>query len=123
MITRIYLALVGLAYLGLAGWCIARPQRTADAVGFQLQPGAGQSEYLTVYGGLQLALAMIFLWPLVDPGVERFSLMVCLIVHACLVLMRSTSFLLYAGIPSMTYTLAVVEWIILLAAVWRRTAV
>jgi hypothetical protein len=119
MITKVFLALVGGAYLALAAWCAAQPERTSTAVGFTLKPGAGQSEYFTVYGGLQLALALVFLWPLVDAGAERYALTTCLIVHACLVLMRSMSLVLYAGIPTATYGFAAVEWAILLLAAWR----
>lgn len=116
MITRGFLALVGLAYLLLAAWCAARPTQTANAVGFTLQPGSGQSEYFVVYGGLQLALGLMFLWPLLDRDVERFSLTLCLVIHACLVVMRSISFGLYGGIQPMTYGLSAVEWAILLGS-------
>lgn len=116
MITRGFLALVGLAYLLLAAWCAARPMQTANAVGFTLQPGSGQSEYFVVYGGLQLALGLMFLWPLLDRDVERFSLTLCVVIHACLVVMRSISFGLYGGIQPMTYGLSAVEWAILLGA-------
>ena len=116
MITRGFLALVGLAYLLLAAWCAARPAETAHAVGSTLQPGSGQSEYFVVYGGLQLALGLMFLWPLLDRDVERFSLTLCLVIHACLVVMRSISFGLYGGIQPMTYGLSAVEWVILLGS-------
>ncbi len=49
---RIFLAIVGAAYILLAGWCSLMPDKTSKAVGFTLQPGSGQSEFLTVYGGL-----------------------------------------------------------------------
>lgn len=116
MITRGFLTLVGLAYLLLAVWCAARPAETANAVGFTLQPGSGQSEYFVVYGGLQLAMGLMFLWPLIDRDVERFSLTLCLVIHACLVVMRSISFGLYCGIQPMTYGLSAVEWVILLGS-------
>ena len=39
-------------------WCALQPAKTADSIGFALRPGSGQSEYFTVYGGLQLALGL-----------------------------------------------------------------
>lgn len=111
---RIFLAVVGVAYMFLAGWCAVMPERTSNAVGFTLRPGAGQSEFLTVYGGLELALGVVFLWPLFRPSEISFPLLTCLIVHACLVLFRTAGFFLYSGIPTTTYFFAATEWIIFL---------
>ena len=49
---RIFLTVIGVAYLLLAAWCTFAPARTSQAVGFDLKPGSGQSEFLVVYGGL-----------------------------------------------------------------------
>lgn len=118
-LTKMLLATIGLAYLMLAAWCVARPQQTAGAVGFELKPGGGQSEYLVIYGGLQLALGIVFLLPLVREQFLPFALLACLIVHAALVLFRTISFVLYSDIPTTTYVLATVEWAILLLTAWR----
>lgn len=123
LVTKLFLAVVGLAYLFLAAWCAIKPQQTAQAIGFSLRPGNGQSEYFTVYGGLQLGLGLLFLWPLWQTEVQPFVLVTCLVIHACLVLMRSIAFVLYDGIPTMTIGFAVSEWVILLAAagLWWQT--
>jgi len=117
-VVQTFLAAVGLAYIGLAGWCSLQPEKTAKAVGFSLSPGSGQSEFLVVYGGLELALGLIFLWPLIRPEESHFPLVVCLIVHACLVLFRTISFFLYSSIESTTYYLAATEWAIFLCSVY-----
>lgn len=116
------LTVVGLAYLALAGWCVANPEGTARAIGFQLEGGAGRSEYLTVYGGLQLALGLLFLQVWWRPQQTPGMLELCLVVHACLVLARSYSLLTVPGIPSMTKGLAAGEWLILIWSVitWLR---
>lgn len=116
--TRIFLALVGLVYLGLAVWCTLAPAKTSRAVGFELRPGSGQSEFLTVYGGLELALGLIFLWPLLRPDEVAWPLFICLVVHACLVAFRSASFLMFQGIPAMTFNLSISEWVIFLVSAW-----
>jgi hypothetical protein len=121
--TRIFLAVVGIAYILLAAWCALLPEKTSKAVGFTLQAGQGQSEFLTVYGGLELALGIIFLWPLYRPEQVAFSLLVCLVIHGCLVLFRTVAFVIYSGFPTTTYLLAATEWVIFLAAAflfWRR---
>ena len=115
-IARIFLAFVGFAYIGLGIWCAVAPQKTSKAVGFVLQPGQGQSEFLTVYGGLEVALGLLFLWPLYKSEEVAFPLLACLVVHACLVLFRTIGFFIYTGFETTTYVLAALEWIIFLGA-------
>jgi len=117
---RLFLTVVGLIYFSLACWCAAAPETTSRAVGFSLQSGSGQSEFLVVYGGLEFGLGLVFLWPLYRPCETRFSLRACLIVHGSLVLFRAISFVLFAGIDRTTYVLAATEWMIFLLslAVW-----
>ena len=113
---RFFLAIVGAAYLVLAAWCAIRPDMTSKSVGFTLQAGAGQSEFLTVYGGLQLAIGLAFIWPLYRPSEIRLPLFLCLLIHGCLVAFRTLSFGLYSGVPATTIVLAVTEWIIFIGA-------
>jgi hypothetical protein len=113
---QLFLLLVGVAYIALALWCAIRPAQTSESVGFRLQPGAGQSEYFVVYGGLQLGLGLVFLWPLLRDQDPAYALFVCLLVHASLVVFRSISFVLYTGIGTTTYILSGIEWVIFLGA-------
>lgn len=120
---RIFLTLVGIAYLALAGWCLLQPQRTARSVGFELITGPGQSEYLTVYGGLQIGLGLLFLAPWLKPDLTGPALLACLVIHTSLVCFRTLGFLLYSNLTSTTYTVAVIEWILFLLSallVWTR---
>ena len=121
--SRIFLAITGLAYLVLALWCLAKPAQTAESVGFTLSRGSGQSEYLVLYGGLQLGLALLFLQPLWRPERLVPMLEVCTVLHGCLVAIRVVSLLVYTGIGSTTYVLAGIEWVIFLtgAALWWKT--
>ena len=116
MIAKIFLTLVGAMYLGLAVWCSVSPAVTSDKVGFDLKPGSGQSEFLVIYGGLELGLALIFLLPLIRADCLTSSLLACVLIHACLVAFRTVSLFLYSDIGSMTYNLAVGEWVILILA-------
>lgn len=114
--TRFFLAAVGITYLGLGLWCAALPEKAATSVGFQLQPGQGQSEFLTVYGGLEVGLGLVFLWPLYRREEVALPLLACFLIHAGLVLFRTLSFFLYTGFETTTYLLAVTEWVIFLGA-------
>lgn len=115
--SRLFLAITGLLYLGLSLWCSLDPVTTSEKVGFEVQPGSGQSEFLVIYGGLEMALAVLFLAPLFNRQYVSAALQVCIVVHVCLVIFRSIGFLLYAGFAPMTYQLAAGEWIILILAV------
>lgn len=115
-IARLFLAIVGVLYGYLAVWCSLKPAETSKLVGFVLRPGSGQSEFLAVYGGLEMGMALIFLWPLWRPKQLDSSLLACFLIHGCLVLFRSAGFVLYRNIQPMTYQLAVGEWVIFLMA-------
>jgi len=116
MLIRGFLALVGVVYVGLAAWCVVRPGETSRSVGFELTPGAGVSEYMTVYGGLELALGLMFLQPLLRPDRLSSMLEACFLIHLCLVAVRSWTLLTIPGIPSFTKSLAAGEWVILVVS-------
>lgn len=120
MIQRVFLAVVGLLYAGLAAWCAAAAASTSQTVGFELKGGSGRSEFLTVYCGLELGMALVFLLPAIMNRHTREAVLACLIIHACLVVTRSVSFAMFDGISTSTYKLAAGEWVIFLAslAVW-----
>lgn len=55
MTAKLFLILVAILYFGLAIWCCIRPELTSEKVGFDLVNDSGRSEFMTVYGGLELA--------------------------------------------------------------------
>lgn len=122
MIVKAFLTLVGVLYLVLALWCTALPAKTSQHVGFALQGGSGQSEFMAVYGGLEFGMALLFLLPLVRPDSTSVVLLACLLIHGSLVLFRSAAFLRFDDIGSTTITLAIVEWVLALGSLtlWLR---
>jgi hypothetical protein len=114
MIAKAYLTVVALLYLGLSLWCSFSPTVTSQKVGFELNGGSGQSEFLTVYGGLEFSLTLILLLGVFKPDALQFSLISCVLIHASLVLFRSIGFFCFTGIEPMTYKLAIGEWVIFL---------
>ena len=70
-----YLYLNAGLYLLLAIRCSLRWRETSRALGYTTLSHSGQSEYLVVYGGLQLGLAVGFLLLARDPVLHRFALM------------------------------------------------
>ena len=116
MLIKIYLTVVGLIYAALAVWCAVDPETTSQKVGFSLSGGSGQSEFLTVYGGLEFGMALMFLSPWFKDEFTLPMLWACLLVHASLVLFRTAGFLLFTNLEGMTYRLAIGEWVIFLLA-------
>lgn len=116
MLTRIYLACAGLIYLYLAIWCSLDPVATSKAVGFERVGASGNSEFLTVYGGLEFGLALVLLLPLIDRHATYYSLTACTLIHGSLVVFRTMGFFLYDAPAAMTYQLAAGEWVIFLVS-------
>ena len=117
ILARTYLIFVAILYLGLALWCTASPQVTSNKVGLELKGGAGNSEFMTVYGGLEFGIALALCYCSIRSQSVYDGLVICTLMHGALVLFRTLSFLRYAEISNMIYRLAIGEWIIFLAGV------
>lgn len=113
MIAKLFLTAGGLLYLVLAIYCIAAPQKASETVHLERVGAGGASEFLVIYGGLELALAAIFMLPWTGLLSDRQTLYVFLIVHVLLVALRTISFFTLGPLPSSTTKLAVGEWVLL----------
>lgn len=115
--TAAYLYLNAVLYLLLAGWCTFAPARTAAAVGYASLTRSGQTEYLTIYGGLQLGLAFLFAWFAWTQQL-RTGLVLAMALYLPIVLYRSAALLRWWPVESTTMILVVTEWLMLAAALW-----
>lgn len=113
---RLFLAAVGVLYGVLAVWCSVDPEGTSQSVGLVIQQGSGQSEYLTVYGGLEAGLSLVFLTSALTPKLQRSGLLHCVLIHAGLVSFRTAGFFLYTGFAPLTLNLAGGEWVLLVVS-------
>ena len=112
-----YLWFNALAYAGLALWCTLSPVSTSQALGYlSLSPG-GQSEYATIYGGLQWGLALLFALFAMKPELRRTGVLAAILLYAPIVLYRQVSLAQNAPVETLTYVVAVLEVILLVAAV------
>jgi hypothetical protein len=116
-----YLYLNAVLYTALAVWCTLFPARTAAAVGYTTLSKSGQSEYLVIYGGLQLGMAFLFAY-FARTGQQRNGLLVGLAFYVPIVLYRAFTLANLWPVESTTIFLAVLEWLLLIAAValWMR---
>ena len=117
---QIFLAIVSLLYVGLGVWCTLAPGTTSQKVGFELPADAGRSEFVTVYGGLEFGMGLVFAVGALYPPATPFALQSCLLLHGSLVAFRALSFFWYDAMHGLTLRLAIGEWVIVLAglAVW-----
>ena len=88
MLATIYLGFQALLYLALAAWCTLAPDGTSKALGFGLTNGSARSEYITVYGGLELGMAVFFLLTALNPDWRRMGVLFALSTYGCLALFR-----------------------------------
>lgn len=110
MFPRTYLIVVSLIYLTLALWCTFQPKVTSSKVGFELLGGSGQSEFMTVYGGLEFGISLVLLASIFREHTITFGVLACVLMHASLVVFRTISFFRFSDIDRFTYNLAFGEW-------------
>lgn len=88
MLARVYLWIVGTAYALLGFYCLFRPLRAAESVGFDLVTRSARIEFATYYGGGMLAFAALFL---LGAATKRWTDAACLFslgFHLLLVFIR-----------------------------------
>ncbi len=122
LLVKAFLGLVGLLYVFLSLYCTFLPKRAAEIVHLAPRGPGGQSEFMTVYGGLEMGMALIFLAPWLNPAYTKSSLLACLMIHGCLVLFRLGSFTLHPQAFAATQSLAIGEIVILVLTLllwWR----
>jgi hypothetical protein len=77
-----YLAVNALLYLVLGAWCALDPLGTARFVGLAPTGPAGQSEWLAVYGGLELGLGVFYAWATLRPALRGAALLFSACLYA-----------------------------------------
>jgi hypothetical protein len=120
---KIYFLINAVLYLGLALWCTVKHASTASGSGYVGLNNSGHSEYLTIYGGLQLGLAAIFGFLAFNPDYYRAGLAASLMLYAPIAVYRGVTLLVYKPVGVVTLGTAVLEGVLLVAAIilWLRT--
>jgi hypothetical protein len=115
MPAKILLTASGLLYLALALYCVIAPQKASETVHLERIGVGGKSEFMVIYGGLELAMAVLFLLPWTGLLSDKQGLYVFLVIHAILVLFRTISIFAFGALPASTTKLAIGEWVLLIA--------
>lgn len=116
-----YLYLNAALYVLFAGWCSIMPITTAGALGLEFKSGSGKSEYITVYGGMEFAIAVFFLIAAIKPELRSAGLLFALLFYAGLVMWRIPTLILISGVQPTTYFFAASEFVLGMLALllWR----
>ncbi|GAA4857300.1 DUF4345 family protein [Luteimonas vadosa] len=115
--TALYLWINALMYAVFGVWCALRLEPTAQNLGYTMLSNSGRSEYLTVYGGLQWGLALVFAWLAFKPELHRTGVLVAIALYAPIVLHRTISLVRFGPVESLTKVIAGLEVLMLLAAI------
>jgi hypothetical protein len=119
--TSLYFYLNAVIYVLLAVFCTLRPSQTAASIGFTELNHSGRSEYLVVYGGLQLGLGLFYFLLARDPAYARIGILFSLLLYAPMVAYRTISLWMYWPTSAVTLGTAALEILLLLWAfiLWR----
>ncbi len=115
---QIYLYLNAALYLVFAAWCTVAASSTATNLGYVGLSNSGRSEYLVIYGGLQLGLAVMF-WLLGRSAVYwRLGILIGIALYAPIVLYRVVTVARHWPVGGLTLATGGLETALLIAAVW-----
>jgi hypothetical protein len=115
--TAFYLWFNAVIYVVFALWCAIRLDATSQSLGYVAMSSGGRTEYLTVYGGLQWGLALVFAWFAFKPELHRTGVLVAMALYAPLVLHRTIGLLRFGPVEMLTRVVAGLEVLMLALAV------
>lgn len=115
--TAIYLYANAALYAAFALWITISPWKTSVSIGYEALSASGRSEYLVVYGGLQLGLAAFFALLAVDSEAHRMGLLFSICLYVPIVLYRLITVGRFWPVASTTLIVGALEIILLVAAI------
>jgi len=113
---RLYLLTNAALYVLFAVWCTVKANDTAQSLGYTQRNPSGHSEYLVIYGGLQLGLAFCFAWLATKPELHRTGAILSLLFYAPLVLYRLATVAKYWPVSTLTLGTGALELLLLVGA-------
>lgn len=114
LLARLFLFAVAALYVGLGVWCTVAPDTTSKKVGLERVGEGGRSEFITVYGGLEVGLGLLFAFLAWRPESVVYGLTACAVIHGAIVVFRSGSFVFHDAMHGMVLRLAIGEWVLTL---------
>lgn len=116
--SQAFLILNGVLYIALAAWCTILPMKTSAAIGFGLPNSSAKSEYLVVYGGLELAMGLFFLLCAFKANMLEAGLWFALLTYGCLMLYRWSTIFALKDLSMFIYSMVAVETLMTAVSAW-----
>ena len=113
----LYLYVNAALYLLFAAWCTFSPWKTSLNLGYQALSSSGRSEYLVIYGGLQLGLAALFAYTAMNPQLQRHGVLIALFFYVPIVAYRVFTVLRFWPVRSTTLYVGALELLLLVAGI------
>lgn len=120
----IYLYVNAALYAIFAIWITLQHATTSSNLGYETLSNSGRSEYLTVYGGLELGLAAFFAYTAMNSQYARLGLLFALCLYVPIVAYRIVTVAKFWPVKPMTLYVGGLEAVLLIVGVvlWMRTA-
>lgn len=116
---RFYFYLNALLYAALAIWCTVSYLTTSKGSGYVTLNNSGRSEYLVIYGGLQIGLALFYFYLGQYPAaVGRVGVIFSLLLYAPIVLYRVVTVIRFSPVSGITWGTGALELFLLVFAVF-----
>ena len=114
----VYLYLNSLLFFGIAVRSTLAPRSSATGLGFLTLSDRGRAEYLVVYGGCQLGLAILFFLLARNPAYFQLGLLIAIGFYAPILVYRIGANLLNWPVASSVLGTIALEALLLGAALW-----
>jgi hypothetical protein len=121
MIRNLWFALNGILYLLLGLAFFFGFETISDNIGFKVDSGSAAIELVTVFGGLELALGLLFIYALFDRRLTSFAIQMLIFTYTAFTLGRLIGISQYEVTDTLTYYLlgvelsgSVISWVLFL---------
>lgn len=115
--TALYLWLNAAIYAIFAILCTVRASASSKSIGFLTLNNSGMAEFVTVYGGLELGLGLIFAWLAYLPERHGTGVILALALYAPIVIFRWVSVARVWPVQALTLATGILETIMLVLAI------
>lgn len=110
----LYLYVNAALYLVFAVWSTLAPSKVATSIGYETLSASGRSEFLVVYGGLELGLAALFAYLAAQPQLQRPGVFIALFFYVPIVAYRLLTVLKFWPVSRTTLVVGSLELALLL---------
>ena len=97
-------------------WCTLARESTAQSIGYLTRSNAGNCEYLTVYGGLQWGMAVMFATLAAHAAPASLALSIAVGLYFPIVVYRWVAIVRFAPVGGLVTGVAVMETLLLAGA-------